>query len=79
MARTKDGATSYKKMDLENAVYLRRMDVAALIRCSPSHVYELVKRGQLPKPVRLSPSYSVWRRADVLAAMERMFAENATV
>ncbi len=79
MARTKDGATSYKRLDLENAVYLRRLDVAALIRCSPSHVYELVKRGLLPKPVRLSPSYSVWKKSEILEAMERMFAENATV
>ncbi len=72
MARTKDGKTSYKRLDLESAIYLRRMDMAALIRCSPSHVYELVKRGLLPKPIRLSPSYSVWKRTEVLEALEKM-------
>ncbi|MBR5347251.1 MAG: AlpA family phage regulatory protein [Deltaproteobacteria bacterium] len=77
MAKKGDGHTSYKKLSLDDAVYLRRLDVAALLRCSPSHVYELVKRGLLPRPVRLSPSYSVWKKADVLAAMEKVYAENA--
>ena len=77
MAKKGDGHTSYKKLSLDDAVYLWRLDVAALLRCSPSHVYELVKRGLLPRPVRLSPSYSVWKKADVLAAMEKVYAENA--
>ncbi len=72
MARIKDGKTSYKRLDLENAIYLRRLDMAALCRCSPSHVYELVKKGLLPKPMRLSPSYSVWKKSEVMAALEKM-------
>ena len=66
---------SPRRVNLENAVYLRVRDVAALGGCSRSHVYDMVKRGLLPKPRKLTDNYSVWKKADVLAAFERMYAE----
>ena len=79
MARTKDGAESYKRFSLDDAVYLRANDVAAVLRRSRSNIYEMVKKGLLPKPVKLTANYSVWKRAEVLAAMEKLYAEKAAV
>ena len=70
--RMTDGHTSYKKHPLEAAMYWRVDDLAALMRRNRSKIYQMVKDGLLPKPMRLTPSYSVWKKTEVLEALRKL-------
>jgi predicted DNA-binding transcriptional regulator AlpA len=49
--------------------YLSRSTLARQLDCAESTVDELVKRGTLPKPFRLSGGCVRWRWADVEVAI----------
>jgi len=61
--------------DLEGDRLIRPAQLAALLSCSRSHVYRLVRAGQLPPPTRLSYRLSGWRVGDVLPIVRRWTAE----
>lgn len=42
-----------------------------------STVRRWIRKGIFPKPVKIGQAVSRWRRADVLAAREKMIEENA--
>lgn len=65
---------TYKRFDLNDATYWRADDVAAALRRSRSTIYKMADKGILPKPTQLTPRYSVWRKDEVLAAMEAWIA-----
>jgi len=48
----------------DHAALLDVRAVAALLNCSPRHVYRLADAGRLPAPVRLGGLVR-WRRADL--------------
>ena len=47
-----------------------------ILPVSRAHFHDLVKRGILPKPIRLGPRISCWRKSDLLAFIEKMEASN---
>jgi excisionase family DNA binding protein len=50
--------------DVPAAVLLDVRAVAALLRCSPRHVYRLADAGHMPPPLRLGALVR-WRRQDL--------------
>lgn len=56
-----------------SAEYLREPDLCAEIAVSRATMWRWVKSGRLPKPIKLSPGVTVWRRAEV----EAWIASNA--
>jgi excisionase family DNA binding protein len=48
------------------AALLNVQGVAAMLNCSPRHVYRLSDAGRMPPPVRLG-SLVRWKRADIEA------------
>lgn len=51
--------------------------VIELTTLSQSTIYELAKRGEFPKQVRIGPNRVVWPRAEVVAWLEQKLAEAA--
>lgn len=51
------------------AAFLSCASLARELEMSESTVYELVRRGVLPKPIKLSPGCVRWRWAEVEAAL----------
>jgi predicted DNA-binding transcriptional regulator AlpA len=49
--------------------YLSCASLARELDCSETTIHELVRRGVLPKPLRLSSGTVRWRWADVEAAL----------
>ncbi|MRX49443.1 AlpA family phage regulatory protein [Paracoccus sp. S-4012] len=47
-----------------------------LLPVSRSTYYALVAAGELPKPIKLGARISAWRRADILAYIERAGVTN---
>lgn len=45
--------------------FLTRAELAAERRVSVDTIDRMVKRGELPAPIRLSPGRNGWRRRDV--------------
>jgi excisionase family DNA binding protein len=60
--------------DLEGDRLIRPAQLAALLSCSRSHVYRLVRAGELPPPTRLSYRVSGWRAGDVVPIVRRWTA-----
>jgi excisionase family DNA binding protein len=56
--------TSIVPPDLAASVLLDVRAVAALLDCSPRHVYRLADAGRMPAPVRIGALVR-WRRAEV--------------
>lgn len=52
--------------------YLSAETLAAELEIAESTVYELVRRGVLPPPIRLSPRCARWSWADVERALDGM-------
>lgn len=61
-------------MNAEDKVVLDIAGVIELTTLSQSTIYALVKRSEFPKQVRIGPNRVVWRRAEVLAWLERKLA-----
>jgi len=51
--------------------------VIELTTLSQSTIYDLAKRGEFPKQVRIGPNRVVWQRAEVVAWLEQKLAEAA--
>lgn len=49
--------------------YMTATEVATFLKVTRVTVYRMIRRGQLPEPVRLSTRCSRWRRSAVEAAM----------
>ena len=54
----------------ETPRFLRDKDVAEVLSISRSHVWNLVKRGKLPAPIKLSEKITIWKSVDVLKVIE---------
>lgn len=54
---------------------LRAREVADRIGLSRSAVYELVKTGDLPRPVSLTPHRVAWPEREIDAFIEKKIAE----
>lgn len=50
---------------------LRPRDLCDRLRVSRSNLYEMIRRGDLPRPSKLGRS-SVWKASDVAAALDRL-------
>lgn len=50
---------------------IRRPEVEARTGLSRSTIYEWMKRGEFPQPVKLGARIVAWREADVSAWLER--------
>ena len=46
---------------------LRRPDVERLVRLSRTTIYQLMKTGNFPKPLRISAQAVAWRLSDIQA------------
>lgn len=57
--------------------YMTAIEVAEELRVTRVTVYRMIRRGQLPEPVRFSTRCSRWRRADVEAALAEIGAQAA--
>ncbi len=53
---------------------LRRRGIESITGLSRSTIYELIKKGQFPKPIKLTERAVAWSRADVLAWVEMKLA-----
>lgn len=63
-------------MSNDEAAYLNRRSVAALIDCSVRLVDYMVARGDLPAPLRIG-NLRRWRRNDVVEAIEALAAHES--
>jgi prophage regulatory protein len=52
----------------------RRRDIESITGLSRSTIYDLIKKGQFPKPIKLTARAVAWSRADVLAWVEKKLA-----
>lgn len=50
--------------------WLNLADVCAAVRFKKTAVYEMLKRGAFPAPVRVGPRCVRWRTSDVVRWME---------
>jgi predicted DNA-binding transcriptional regulator AlpA len=69
---------SIQSQQKESAAYVSRGSLAARLDCAESTVDELVKRGVLPKPFKLSSGVVRWCWSDVEAAIKSMQRGNST-
>ncbi|SFU00077.1 helix-turn-helix transcriptional regulator [Sedimentitalea nanhaiensis] len=51
-------------------ILLRRPDVEARTGLSRSTIYDWMKRGEFPQPVKLGARIVAWRASDVVAWLE---------
>jgi len=65
---------------IEIQQYLRASDIVrnrktgrpGILPISSATLWAWVKAGKAPKPIKLSPGVTVWRRADILAFAESL-------
>ena len=55
----------------ENETLLRREDIEKMLGLGRTAIYNLVRRGELPPPLKVGPRASRWRKADVDEFIER--------
>jgi len=53
----------------EDALLMRKTDVAALLGCSVRQIENLVRSGRIPQPVYLGPQSPRWRRPELLETL----------
>lgn len=53
----------------EDALLMRKTDVAALLGCSVRQIENLVRSGRIPAPVYLGPQSPRWRRLELLETL----------
>ena len=56
---------------------IRIESVIQLTGISRSEIYRRIAAGTLPKPIKLSPRVSVWRRDEILAWIDEITREAA--
>lgn len=54
-------------MNQQSFKFLRRAEVEALTGLPRSTIYELINRGDFPKPVQISPRLVAWAEPEVAA------------
>ena len=59
-----------ENINLSNVGFLRLEDVLALYPVSKSTWWEGCKTGRFPKPVKLSPRCTAWKKEEILALIE---------
>lgn len=57
--------------------FLRLPQVLNLVPVSRSTLWQRVKEGRFPQPIKLSERVTVWKTADVLAFIEHAGSEGA--
>lgn len=50
---------------------IRLKAVLEILKISKSTLYSLIKAGRFPPPIHISPRTSAWRRADIIAIIEK--------
>lgn len=55
--------------------FLRRPQVQALTGLPTSTLYDLLSKGQFPRPIRITPGRVGWLETDVIAWQQRRLAE----
>ena len=56
--------------------YMTATEVANFLKVTRVTIYRMIRRGQLPQPVRLSTRCSRWKRSSVEAAMAAIAGVN---
>jgi len=56
-----------KNVAAEKSLLLRAPQTAQMLSVSVSHLWKLVSLGKLPRPLKLGPKMSVWKRRDIEA------------
>ncbi|MDR3088395.1 MAG: AlpA family phage regulatory protein [Desulfobulbaceae bacterium] len=56
----------------ESIGFMRLAEVLRVIPVGKTTWWGGVKTGRFPRPVKLSPGCSAWRRADIIALAERL-------
>jgi len=54
-----------KTIGTEKSSLLRDKAVCQLLSISRSYLWRMVRDGKLPKPVKLGPKLTLWKRADI--------------
>ena len=54
--------------------FLRRKDVQDICGLPTSSLYELIDRGEFPRPINLSKRTVAWLESDILAWQEKKIA-----
>lgn len=62
----------------EVVVFLRLRSVLERIPVSKSSWWSGIRAGRYPRPVKLGPRTSAWRRSDIDALCERLSGENGS-
>ena len=68
-SRDKPVVAKLKGKDVRDKL-IRRPEVEALTGLSRSTIYEWMKRGDFPQPVKLGVRLVAWRQSDLLAWLE---------
>ncbi|QIA23653.1 MULTISPECIES: AlpA family transcriptional regulator [unclassified Mesorhizobium] len=55
--------------------FLRRPEVQRLTGLSTSSMYEVMKAGMFPKPIRIGPKAVAWDAEEITAWQERCLAQ----
>lgn len=50
----------------------RKNGISAMLPISKEAWYQGIRAGRFPKPVKLAPKTSAWRRADIEALVDRL-------
>jgi len=71
------GRTNYARdsSTLDPLQLLRVREVAALLNIHRMTVWSWSKTGRLPKPIKLAPKVSAWRRSDLATYIARKATE----
>ncbi|ESX23722.1 AlpA family transcriptional regulator [Mesorhizobium sp. M1148] len=62
-------------MSNESNTFIRRPDVERLTGLKTSSLYEQMKEGNFPKPIKIGAKAVAWRLADVTEWQERKIAQ----
>lgn len=64
-------------IDLSQVTLLKRQQVEAATSLSRSTIYDMMSKGQFPKPVRLGAQRVAWRERDIIEWLEHQVASAA--
>jgi len=69
MRTRQQAAADGREPESADSVFLRKCEVASLLKCSVRTVENLTARGAIPQPIRLGKFSPRWVRADLLRAL----------
>jgi prophage regulatory protein len=58
--------------DLPDVALIRMPTLKALFACSQNTIYERIKNGLIPQPIRLSQRCVAWRAGDIRKALQSL-------